>query len=91
MHRQIKFHQYSTISFGGWGLETSHDQCQSRSVKLALKMTTYRYFTRESLTYPTKVPSLSGKQVEKTNAEEDTSGRGKYNKYTPEERALLEV
>ena len=45
--------------------------------------------------YPTKVPSLSDKQVEKTNVEvkraqeEDTSGRGKYNEYTPEERAQI--
>ena len=58
-------------------------------MKLALKMALYRYFTRERLTYPTKVPSLPDKQVEKTNAEvkraleEDTSGRGKYNEYTP--------
>ena len=64
-------------------------------MKLALKMALYRYFTRERLTYPTKVPSLSDKQVEKTNAEvkcaqeEDISGRGKYNEYTPEERAQI--
>ena len=64
-------------------------------MKLALKMALYRYSTRERLTYPTKVPSLSDKQVEKTNAEvkraqeEDTSGRGKYNEYTPEERAQI--
>ena len=37
------------------------------SAKLALKMALYRYSTRECLTYPTKVPSLSDKQVEKTN------------------------
>ena len=66
-------------------------------MKQVLKMALYRYLTRESLTYPTKVLSLSDKQVEKMNAEvkhaleEDTSGRGKYNEYTPEERALLEV
>ena len=64
-------------------------------MKLALKMALYRYSTRECLTYPTKVPSLSDKQVEKTNAEvkraqeEDTSGHGKYNEYTPEERAQI--
>ena len=65
-------------------------------MKLALKMALYRYFTRERLTYPTKVPSLSDKQVEKTNAkvmkrvqEEDTSGRGKYNEYTSEERVQI--
>ena len=82
------------MSFGGWGLETSHNYGTSVrvrvwTVKLALKMALYRYFTRERQTYPTKVPSLSDKQVEKTNAEvkrtleEDTSGRGKYNEYTP--------
>ena len=65
------------------------------TVKLALKMALYRYSTRERLTYPTKVPSLSDKQVEKTNAEvkraqeEDTSGRGKHNEYTPEEKAQI--
>ena len=32
-------------------------------------MALYRYSTRERLTYPTKVPFLSDKQVEKTNAE----------------------
>ena len=64
-------------------------------VKLVLKMALYRYFTRERLTYPTKVPTLSDKQVEKTNAEvkcaleEDTSGRGKYNEYMPEKRAQI--
>ena len=64
-------------------------------MKLALKMALYRYSTRECLTYPTKVPSLSDKQVEKTNTEvkraqeENTSGRGKYNEYTPEERAQI--
>ena len=58
-------------------------------MKLALKIVFYRYFTRERLTYPTKVPSLSDKQVKKTNAEvkraleEDVSGCGKYNEYTP--------
>ena len=63
-------------------------------MELALKMVLYRYSTRERLTYPTKVPSLSDKHVEKTNAEvkraqeEDTSGRGKYNEYTPEEHRL---
>ena len=63
-------------------------------MKLALKMALYRYFTRERLTYPMKVPSLSDKQVEKTNAEvkhaleEDTSGRGKYNEYMPEQHRL---
>ena len=65
------------------------------SVKLALKMALYRYFTRERLTYPTKVPSLSDKQVVKTNAEvkrvqqKDTSGHGKHNEYTPEERVQI--
>ena len=39
------------------------------TVKLALKMALYRYSTREHLTYPTKVPFLSDKQVKKTNAE----------------------
>ena len=64
-------------------------------MKLALKMALYRYITGERLTYPTKVPSLSDKQVIKTNAEvkraqeEDTSGHGKYNEYTPEERAQI--
>ena len=64
-------------------------------MKLALKMALYRYITRERLTYPTKVPSLSDKQVIKTNAEvkraqeEDTFGHGKYNEYTPEERAQI--
>ena len=63
-------------------------------MKLALKMALYRHSTRECLTYPTKVPSLSDKQVKTTNtevkrAQEDTSGRGKYNKYTPEERAQI--
>ena len=62
-------------------------------MKLASKMALYKYFTRERPTYPTKVPFLSDKQVEQTNAEvkrvleEDTSGCGKYNEYTPEERA----
>ena len=32
-------------------------------------MALYRYSTRERLTYPTKVPYLSDKQVKKTNAE----------------------
>ena len=64
-------------------------------MKLALKMALHRYFTRERLTYPTKVPTLSDKQVEKTNAEvkcaleKDTSGRGKYNEYMPEKRAQI--
>ena len=63
-------------------------------MKLALKMALYRYITGERLTYPTKVPSLSDKQVVKMNAEvkraqeEDTSGHGKYNEYTPEEHRL---
>ena len=51
-------------------------------MKLALKIALYRYSTREHLTYPTKVPSLSDKQVVKTNSEvkraqdEDTSALG---------------
>ena len=51
-------------------------------MKLALKIALYRYSTRERLTYPTKVPSLSDKQVVKTNSEvkraqdEDTSALG---------------
>ena len=81
------------MSFGGWGLELLTTTVRVR-VKLASKMALYKYFTRERLTYPTKVSSLSDKQVEQTNAEvkraleEDTSGHGKY-EYTPEERAQI--
>ena len=72
------------MAFGGWGLETSHHECQ-RGMKLASKMTLYKYFTyQRAPDIPTKFPSLSDKQVEKINAEvkhaleEDTPGHGKY-------------
>ena len=55
------------MSFGGWDLETSRLVSET-SVKLALKMTLYRYSTRERLTYPTKVPSLSRKNERRSEA-----------------------
>ena len=70
------------MAFGGWGLETSHHECQ-RGMKLALKMTLYKYFTRECLTYPLN-SSLSDKPKKQTQTEvkhaleEDTPGHGKY-------------
>ena len=65
-------------------------------MKLASKMALYKYFTRKCLTYPTKVPSLSDKEVEKTNAEvkrvleEDTSGCSKYNDIRQKKEHRLE-
>ena len=47
---------FSMISFGGWSLEAS----------VRVQVALYKYFTREHLTYPTEVPSLLDKQVEKT-------------------------
>ena len=48
---------------GVWKLLTTivRDEC-----KLALKMALYRYFTRERLTYPTKVPSQTNKSKKRT-------------------------
>ena len=65
---------------GVWKLLTTsvRDECEA-----SFEDGVVQVLTRERLTYPTKVPSLSDKQVEKTNAEvkraqeEDTSGRGK--------------
>ena len=64
---------------GVWKLLTTsvRDECEA-----SFEDGVVQVLTRERLTYPTKVPSLSDKQVEKTNAEvkraqeEDSSGRG---------------
>ena len=48
-----------------------------------------------SVVLPTSVPSLSNAELEATNAcvrmvlTETTASRGKYNQYTPEERAAI--
>ena len=67
------------MSFGGWGLETSHRSRRVRArVKLASKMALHKYFTRERMTYATKVPSLSDKQVEKNKRRNEACARRGY-------------
>ena len=57
-------------------------------------MALFKYFSRVP-TLPAKVPSLSEKELERTNAdvkqvlEGDNKGRGKYNEYTSEVRAQI--
>ena len=82
------------MSFGGWGLETSH---RSRRVASEASfedgIAQILYQRAHDICYES--PLTFRQTSRKTNAEmkraleEDTSGRGKYNEYTAEERAQI--